>query len=425
MAAPALSHMRAAKTLAALVLMSALCTAHSRTPSTGETVFAKANGSVVKIAAVSPSGERQGSAVVYKSHRGTTVAGQTFRSQSYLVTNAHVVKGVAQVEIRLAGLSKAAKVKYSDSALDLALLIADDVSLPSIPLREGLPRIGEEVYALGSPKGFENSLSAGIVSGIRNINGTAFIQATAAISPGSSGGALLDADGRLLGVTTARVVDGEGLNFSISAQDISRITEASDASDLLAIWAAATERLSPGERTAIDDRVRLTQWLYRSRLDSGHTLAAEVLKHHEAWLSTSAQGNLQATANAFRAFETSALAIVGKYISAGSEIPAIGTKPSAPSTRPLRLQCDVRIAVPGGEARTWEIIVDLVHSTVNGMPAHITEEAISWITPGLLSARIGRYSGAIVVTQARDDGRLRAGQIILSGKCLEALERRF
>ena len=77
--------------------------------------------------------------------------------------------------------------------------------------------IGEAVYAVGTPKGLDFSISNGIVSQLRKEEGenAPLIQTSAAISPGSSGGGLFDSEGRLVGLTTWKIREGENLNFAI------------------------------------------------------------------------------------------------------------------------------------------------------------------------------------------------------------------
>ena len=88
-----------------------------------------------------------------------------------------------------------------------------------------LVTVGQAVYAIGSPKGFELTLSEGIVSGLREIgDGFHVVQTSAAISAGSSGGGLFDSAGRLIGVTSFKIRDGENLNFALPANYIQGMT---------------------------------------------------------------------------------------------------------------------------------------------------------------------------------------------------------
>jgi len=84
-------------------------------------------------------------------------------------------------------------------------------------------KLGQKVVAIGSPKGLKNTVSEGIISGFRNIDGYDFIQTTAPISPGSSGGGLYNMQGELIGITSLKQVDGESLNFAIPINDVKRI----------------------------------------------------------------------------------------------------------------------------------------------------------------------------------------------------------
>jgi len=77
--------------------------------------------------------------------------------------------------------------------------------------------VGEPVYTIGSPSGLENTLGEGIVSGLRNKKGMKYIQTSAPISPGSSGGGLFDIYGNLVGITTFLLEDAQNLNFALSA----------------------------------------------------------------------------------------------------------------------------------------------------------------------------------------------------------------
>jgi len=83
-------------------------------------------------------------------------------------------------------------------------------------------KVGQRIYAIGSPKGFENSISEGIISGLRSYNELRknYIQITASISPGSSGGAVVNNKGELIGISTLTVKDGQNLNFAIPINEV-------------------------------------------------------------------------------------------------------------------------------------------------------------------------------------------------------------
>jgi len=135
-----------------------------------------------------------------------------------IVTNAHVVGDERRVEVVLAtGDRVEATVEASDPRTDLAVLQVDRDGLPAAEFRESLPEVGELAIAIGNPLGFENSVTAGIVSGLHRAipaGGTQpalvdLIQTDAAISPGNSGGALVDVEGRVIGINVAYIPPAE------------------------------------------------------------------------------------------------------------------------------------------------------------------------------------------------------------------------
>ncbi|MCZ6652959.1 MAG: tetratricopeptide repeat protein [Planctomycetota bacterium] len=136
-----------------------------------------------------------------------------------IVTNHHVIEDAYFALVLLDD-----DVKYFvqgiagvDREADLALLKNQSKGLPFLELAgPDLPKVGTRVYAIGNPKGLTNTLSEGLVSGHRKIGEKPIlIQTSAAISPGSSGGALLDGNGRVVGVTTSYVQGGQNLNFAV------------------------------------------------------------------------------------------------------------------------------------------------------------------------------------------------------------------
>lgn len=135
-----------------------------------------------------------------------------------IVTNLHVIRGRSQVRISLPGGTtfEAPTVMGVDAQRDLAVLRVTATGLPALPL--GDPEalaIGSVVYAIGTPKGFELTLSQGLLSGVRMRDDYKVLQTTAPISPGSSGGALLDDHGRLVGITTFQIQESQNLNFAV------------------------------------------------------------------------------------------------------------------------------------------------------------------------------------------------------------------
>jgi serine protease Do len=141
-----------------------------------------------------------------------------------VVTNYHVIARGSRYEISRAGKTNAATKKIYNRDNDLALLSAQCLVATPVFLGQanGL-KVGERVYAVGSPEMLELSISEGIVSQLRG-GVPPLIQTTAAISPGSSGGGLFNAEGELVGITTFKW-RGENLNFALPVEWIWQITQ--------------------------------------------------------------------------------------------------------------------------------------------------------------------------------------------------------
>lgn len=136
-------------------------------------------------------------------------------SETLIVTNHHVIAGAKMVEIALRDGRRFDRVERvaQDPRNDLALLRATGLWLPAVPIASDEPVPGDRAIAIGSPLGLEYTLTDGIVSALRNVEGTEFIQMQTEIAPGSSGGPLLDERGELVGVNTA--THGASLNLAV------------------------------------------------------------------------------------------------------------------------------------------------------------------------------------------------------------------
>jgi len=136
-----------------------------------------------------------------------------------IASNLHVVEGAARGYAKLVGQ----KAKYDlegitavDPERDLVVLKISSAGSPVLPLGSSdAVQVGESVYAVGNPQGLEGTFSQGIVSSIREVGTDKLLQITAPISPGSSGGPVLNAKGEVIGVSVATFRGGQNLNFAI------------------------------------------------------------------------------------------------------------------------------------------------------------------------------------------------------------------
>ncbi|MDE5764869.1 MAG: trypsin-like peptidase domain-containing protein [Ruminococcus sp.] len=142
----------------------------------------------------------------------------------YILTNNHVASGGLRYAVRIEEEEKIYEtdevIKYNPM-FDLAL-IRIQRKLSPVPVYQGKTRLvrGQRVVAIGSPMGLFNSVSDGIISGFRNIHDTEMIQFTAPISHGSSGGAVLNMYGEVIGISTAGIDEGQNLNLAVSYEHI-------------------------------------------------------------------------------------------------------------------------------------------------------------------------------------------------------------
>jgi S1-C subfamily serine protease len=171
-----------------------------------ETLFADVAPSVARVNVMDASGRLVGSG------SGVVI------DDGVLLTSCHVATVGAKLTAKLGETLLPATVALADEVYDLCRLSVPGMRAPPVPLGSvDTLRTGQRVYAIGAPQGLELTLSEGIVSALRKVDGGTVIQTTAPISPGSSGGGLFDASGRLVGVMTFQHRYGQNLNFALPA----------------------------------------------------------------------------------------------------------------------------------------------------------------------------------------------------------------
>lgn len=145
-----------------------------------------------------------------------------------IITNFHVIEDATLGAVYLSNGEKydIQKLVGFDSYLDIAIIQIDYQPTTILEIRTDLLQTGETVYALGSSLGLADSFSEGIISANqREIGGQIFIQTTAPISHGNSGGPLIDKYGRVVGITTAGVESGQNLNFAVPISAVNKIDQ--------------------------------------------------------------------------------------------------------------------------------------------------------------------------------------------------------
>ncbi len=173
---------------------------------------------------------RASPAVVGIERRRGQGSGVVLAQDGYVLTNSHVAGRGAPLRVRLSG-STAVKGELvgADAHTDLAVVRAETGGLATLPLAEGRRlRVGELVVAIGNPLGFERSVTVGVVSALYRSLPTpqgglldGLVQTDAAVNPGNSGGPLLDADGQVVGITTAMIPYASGMGFAVPSHTAS------------------------------------------------------------------------------------------------------------------------------------------------------------------------------------------------------------
>lgn len=147
-----------------------------------------------------------------------------------VITNVHVVKDDAFVKLRrMDGTTVSARVEIKSPAFDIAILKLASPAAGQVVIPMGSAdtlRAGQEVITIGSALGtLQNSVTRGIVSGVRRSGGATLVQTDAAANPGNSGGPLLDRNGVAIGITTMGYRDKQGLNFAVAIDHARAIIE--------------------------------------------------------------------------------------------------------------------------------------------------------------------------------------------------------
>ena len=163
----------------------------------------------------------------YSDNLTSQGSGVVLNYKGYVVTNYHVLSGNERLEI-IHGEDVIPYVDIIgiDVEKDILILKIEDKKFPAIKTGEVKSlKVGQRVYAIGSPMGFENTISEGIVSGLRSYEELRknYIQITASISSGSSGGAVVNDKGELIGISTLTSKVGQNLNFAIPIDEVLKV----------------------------------------------------------------------------------------------------------------------------------------------------------------------------------------------------------
>ena len=195
---------------------------------------------------------------VVRVETGSSTGSGFFVTADTLLTNVHVITGNATVTVRRSdGTTETARVAATAPDFDIAVLkIANPAATQAtIPLGSASGvRIGQEVVAIGSALGMlQNTVTRGIVSGVRQVGSATLVQTDAALNPGNSGGPLLDRDGRAIGINTAGFRAAQGLNFAVSIEHARALLEGHPQTVSATPLDTSLRSLSPAQPAPLSD----------------------------------------------------------------------------------------------------------------------------------------------------------------------------
>jgi len=184
-----------------------------------------------------------------------------------VVTNLHVIEGAKYGYVLENGNSKKHIIEgyyQIDKTNDLAILSVPTLTAQPLTISSvNKPEIGEKIYAIGNPKGLSGTISEGIVSGIRSMESKELIQITAPISPGSSGGPVINNKGEVVGVAVGTLTSGQNLNFAIPVRLLKELSKKGTGSiTSLNISKGATAPKVSKNEIDVKEGIQIRDWKY-------------------------------------------------------------------------------------------------------------------------------------------------------------------
>lgn len=199
-----------------LIIISLLISCYAHALNSGE-IYNKSIDSVVTVVSL----DKNNNIIM-------TGTGFFAKHKNLIATNHHVIKNTHHIKIITSDDKEhdIFDVCIENASNDIAIL-RSITERPPLSLSINTPKIGDEIISIGSPMGLSGSLSTGVIGAVRNNDGREYYQITSPISPGSSGGPVIDKNGIILGMTTFYIKGAQNLNFAIPASQISTYLDTS------------------------------------------------------------------------------------------------------------------------------------------------------------------------------------------------------
>ena len=360
---------------------------HAATATGAQFVYRKNADSIVTVETIDESGTYLGSGVAFRNGQSEnpdkTSDKKYIFSNTWFVTNAHVVRKAKEVNIVTDGQTSKARVAYWDDTLDVALLCAEGLVISPVeePSNALTLVAGDPVYAIGAPMGLPRTITEGVVKAIRNSGDAKLMELSAAISRSNSGGGLFDQQGRLVGITNFKIVGGKSLNFALAANHVIELIDALGVALVMRITAEGYESQLAGDV--------FVKWLLTERGDSGVRLFKEYADVRERLRARTKTLNGIETLAEYGKHKEYELSVIRRYLattsgrgaaaSAGSSIGKVENANAAPSI--TRLICRL-IDFKGVQSGTTSYVIDFDSQTVNGYPATFGDSKIQFVSLG-------------------------------------------
>jgi hypothetical protein len=257
------------KLLYSLLVLSVADRMHAQPALDPGWLYKQTSPAVVLIEAIATDGK------VIKTGSGLLVS-----ADGKLLTNYHVISHVKRATVKLANgdAYDLVEVLAMDKRKDIAFLKIPAVDLPVVKLgRSNGVEIGHTVYSIGNPLGLQNTLSQGLVSGIREMDGYRLFQMSAPISPGSSGGPVFNGAGEVIGIAVLTIEGGQNLNFAIPIDYARGMLNMNQTQSLVSVYEPEPD-VSKDEPTKSDAP--------KTRPAAGLPIPAEMKKNSFAFLET-------------------------------------------------------------------------------------------------------------------------------------------
>lgn len=354
-------------------------------------VFKKVSTSIVTVISGLGGNQLLGSGVCIKNgleKPKPTYTGKLEKSpnSSWIVTNAHVISSPSQTLIKQGAEQFPAKVEFIDKDFDIAILHVEGKVIRPVNIYVKEPEVGNAVFAIGSPLGLEGTITNGIISAYRKKDLVPFVQTTAAISHGNSGGGLFDTEGNLIGITTFKLSEGENLNFAIDAQFVMNIFDALTPTEV--IKNDFNRRvINQKQRITNEEYMKFVGWFALQRDEDGQPISKSYWDKTIDWMQKNNYQKIDAyNASLLKQFSLS----VSHQSESSSDVQNSNVESNGADNQ-INLVC--RITDPMGKTKTLSFTVDLQKSIVNGNPALIKDSII------IISDQmtIDRYSGVLNV----------------------------